>query len=158
MNRLSDFEIRPGETVLYRARTNRQWYRVVWKIISGLVIVLVANLVIFGIVSRWYEWLAIPILILTIMFSLGYVIEDLVRFYTSDFALSDLRFWTRGHPYAWSPAQEILLDDIDSLVYRREAVFLRRKSNRKVLVYMVPDGKALAKAFKEWQGKNHQTR
>lgn len=153
MNEPSAFEIHPGETILYRARHDHHWYLVAWKVLSGLIIVLVADLIVVGLVASWSDWLRIPLIGAVLLFSLGYVAEDILRLFIGDYVLTDQRFWTRAAPYAWSPTQDIPLDEIDSLSYRRDAIFLHRKGQRKLQVYLFPDGKLLAQAYKQATGK-----
>jgi len=160
--RLPSFEARSGETVLCQTRPNRKWYAVAWKIVSGLVGISLLTFVGFilffepvrgllaGILPAEAAAVSAQLLCLGIVPVLisAWAAEDVARTYTGEFILTDQRLWVRGSPYAWSQS-EIPLEDIASMIYRREAVFLRQKSSRKLQVHMFSGAKAFVKAYEK---------
>jgi hypothetical protein len=154
MNPQPEFEIHPGETILFRARPNRKWPLVAWKIFCGLLILPMAAFTLLAIGSRWATWLLTLAVALTSLLLLGYFVEDVARLFTGDCLLTDQRFWSKGYPYAWSRAKEIPVAEIESMTYRRDALFLRLKTSRKLQVYILADGKLLSQAFLQVSGKD----
>jgi hypothetical protein len=164
--RLPIFETQPGETVLYRTRPNRKWYAVGWKIAGGLLSVFLITLVGFalfaepaaGLLARLLSVqtaaLVVQLLCLGVVPLLvtAWVVEDVIRAYTGEFILTDRRLWVRGSPYAWSQ-NETALGDITAITCRRDAVFVRQKSTRKLQVHMFSGGKAFVKAYDKFLGE-----
>ncbi|HEX7541104.1 MAG TPA: hypothetical protein VF352_03155 [Anaerolineales bacterium] len=88
-----------------------------------------------------------------ISFLPAWVAEDVACTFISGFILTDQRIWIRGSPYAWSQSATPL-EDIASLTYRRDAIFIRQKSTRKIQVHMFSDGKLFVKACEQFAGKS----
>ncbi len=162
-----EFQPWPGEKILYRAVSNHKWYVIAWKIASGIVGVAIFTILV-------YAWLTDPTerflgsflpawaaTLLTRVFCLGlfplggiaWVAEDVACAFIGEFILTDQRIWVRGSPYAWSQSATPL-EDIASLAWRRDAVFIRQKSTRKVQVYMFSDGESFVKAYERFVGKS----
>jgi len=154
MSPQSEFEIHPGETILFRARPNRKWPLVAWKIFSGLLVLPMAAFTLLAIGSRWATWLLILAVALTSLLLLAFFVEDIARLFTGDCLLTDRRFCSKGYPYAWSRAKEIPVAEIEAMTYRRDALFLRLKTNRKLQVYVLADGRLLAQAFQQARDKD----
>jgi hypothetical protein len=160
--RLPSFEARSGETVLCQACPNRQWYAVAWKIVSGLVgisLLTLAGFILFSdpatgllagflpaeVATGLSQFLCLGLFPLLVT---AWAAEDVARTFTGEFILTDQRLWVRGSPYAWSQS-EIPLEDIASMVYRRDAVFVRQRSTRKLQVHMFAGAKAFVKAYEK---------
>ena len=166
MKKLPTFEISAGEKVLYETIERRPWYVTAWKIAGDSITVVMLTVISWFLFSEWLTELLQNILsltsasILTKFICLGLVpllvtawaTEDVARTFTGKFVLTDQRLWVRGSPYAWN-VTETPLHDIDSLTFRRDALFIRLKSSRKLLVHMLPDGKLVAKVYKDSLGK-----
>jgi len=164
--KLPSFELRAGETVVYQTLGHRPWYIVGWKVLGGVITIVLLSVIFWFIFSEPATGFLSNILptgiasVLTQILCLGLIPilvaawagEDVVRTFTGKFVLTDKRLWVRGSPYAWN-VTEIPLDDIDSLTFRRDAIFIRRKSSRKILVHMLPDGKLLSKVYKDFTAK-----
>ena len=164
--RLPSFEAQPGETVLYRTRPNRKWYAVVWKIFGGLLAIFLVTLVGFvlfaepaagllaGLLSVQTAALIVQLLCLGVvpLLAAAWAVEDVARTFTGEFILTDRRLWVRGSPYAWS-RNETPLEDIAAMTCRRDAVFVRQKSTRKLQVHMFSGSKAFVKAYEELTAK-----
>jgi hypothetical protein len=164
--KLPFFELQSGETVLYQTIGHRSWYAIGWKVIGGLITIVLLTVISWFIFSEPATGLLLNILptaavsVLTQILCLGlvplliaaWVTEDVARTIVGRYVLTDKRLWVRGSPYAWN-STETPLDDIDSLTFRRDAVFIRRKSDRKIIVHMLPDGKLLAKVYKDFLAK-----
>jgi len=162
MKKLPAFEISAGEKILYETIERRPWYSTAWKIAGDSIAVGMLTVISWLAFSVWIDGLLLNFLsptlasILTKVLCLGLVpllvtawaAEDVARIFTGKFVLTDQRLWVRGSPYAWN-ATETPLNDIESLVFRRDALFIRLKSSRKLLVHMLPDGKLLAKVYKD---------
>jgi hypothetical protein len=164
--KLPSFEAQPGETVLYQTRPNRRWYAVAWKIVGGLLAVFLVSLVGFvlfaepaagllaGLLSAQTAALVVQLLCLGIvpLLAAAWTVEDVARTFTGEFILTDRRLWVRGSPYAWSQ-NETALEDIAAMTCRRDAVFVRQKSTRKLQVHMFSGSKAFVKAYEEFTSK-----
>jgi hypothetical protein len=162
MNKLPPFEISAGEKILYETHERRPWYITAWKIAGAFITIVMLTVISWFLFSVWINGLLLNILtptlasVLTKVLCLGLVpllvtawaAEDVARIFTGKFILTDQRLWVRGSPYAWN-VTETPLNEIESLVYRRDALFIRLKSSRKLLVHMLPDGKLLAKVYKD---------
>jgi hypothetical protein len=81
------------------------------------------------------------------------VAEDLTCTFIGEFILTNQRIWVRGSPYAWSQSATPL-EEIASLTWRRDAIFIKQKSTRKTQVHMISDGKLFVKAFEQFVGKS----
>lgn len=84
--------------------------------------------------------------------ALAWLAENMASVLIGEFILTNQRIWIRGSPYAWSQG-ETQLDDIASLTWRRDAVFIRQKSTRNLQVHMFSDGKLFVKAYEQFIGK-----
>ena len=152
------------QTILYHAMPNRKWYVSAWKIISGVVIVVILTLIVNSLLASLTDSALNSFLpaqfagLLTKLLYLGiiplgaasWVIEDIASTYFGEFILTDQRIWIRGSPYAWSQS-DIPLEDISSLTWRRDAVFIRQKSTRKIQVLIFPEGKLFVQAYKNYR-------
>jgi hypothetical protein len=160
--KLASFELQPDENVLYQTLGHRPWYAIGWKVFSGVITIVLLTVIFWFIFSGPVTGSLSTILpttlasVLTRILCFGlipvlvtiWVAEDVARTFTGKFVLTDKRLWVRGSPYAWN-VTETLLNDIDSLTFRRDAIFIRRKSIRKLIVHMLPDGKLLDKVYKD---------
>jgi hypothetical protein len=161
-NNRNAFVRRSGETILARYDSRPAWYAIAWKCLSGLVIIILpsaaAFLLFYALLWGWligflsegfasfiagFLFFAIVPLLLT-----AWVVEDLVRFLTGGYVLTDQRFWVKASPWAWSQ-EEIPLEDIKAMVHRHEAVFIRRRSKKNPQVCMLAGGKELVRVFNE---------
>ncbi len=162
------FQLNPSESILYRSQPSRQWYKLAGRI--GVEILEVAIFIFLSYItltsvgtfilgtflpagladglSRVIFQGIVPILIL------AWFAEDTARIFTSELILTSQRIWTKGSPYAWTSERETPLADIQSLVARREAVFMRLKSTRKVQVLMFPHGKQIVEAYTQFIQKS----
>jgi len=166
---LVQFQIHPGETILLRITPNNQWYILTWKIGSGLAgIALLAFIVFFllgdptrsAALSFLPAWLASQVtkiiyLGLVPLAGLAWVAAEIASIYLGEFILTDRRIWVRGSPYAWSQS-DTMLEDIDSMTWRRDALFIRRKSARGLQVHMFPGGKQAVKIYEQLTGKSER--
>jgi hypothetical protein len=167
---LDEFVQQTGEKILYRSRPNHAWYLIAGKILIGLVEITALTVILDVMLSggtRTFLAGHIPdslanvlVIILFLglvpLLSTAWVAEDIVRVYVNEYILTDRRLWVKGSPYAWSQG-EILLEDIASMTFRRDAVFVRQKSNRKVQVHLISDGKLFVKAYEQFTGKNRKS-
>ena len=163
----SEFQLQPKEDLLYRTNPNRKWYVFVWKICSGIVGIIILTFIIFTLLANPTEGALISFLpvwaahLLTNLLYLGllplatltWVAEDVVCTYTGEFILTDQRIWVRGSPYSWSQS-ETPLENIASLTWRRDAIFIKQKSTNKLQVHMFPDGKLIVKAYDQFLGRS----
>jgi|GEM_PF-1524774 len=162
-----EFHPQPGESILYRITTNRKWYVIAWKISSGVVGIIVLTFIIYGLFAGPTETAFITFLpawaasLLTRSLYLGpvplvavaWVAEEVACTLTGEFILTDQRIWVRGSPYAWSQ-NAIPLEDIASLTWRRDAIFMKQKSSRKIQVHIFSEGKLFVKAYEQFTGKS----
>jgi hypothetical protein len=160
---LIEFSAQPGENILYRTIPNRKWYVISWKIISGgigaTILTLILNSLLAGITSSalsriidlMFSRLLTNFLFLGVipLFAAAWVIEDLVSTFIGDFVLTDQRIWIRGSPYAWSLIITPL-EDVSSLAWHRDAVFIRQRSTHKIQVHMFSEGKLFAKTYQDF--------
>lgn len=157
---LPDFSPQKDECVVYQLLPDQTWYLLAWKAIADLFVAAVLTAVAFAIffsplsnllstilpaqsaefISLLISMVVIPLLLLT------WAVEDIFRAYVGKLVLSDQRLWVRGTPYAWS-FREIPIEDISSMYFRHNAIFIRRKSTRKILVHMDSDGEELIQAY-----------
>jgi len=82
----------------------------------------------------------------------AWVAEDVACTFIGEFILTNQCIWVGGSPYAWSQSATPL-EDIASLTWRRDAIFIRQKSTRKIQVHMFSDGKLFLKAYEQSTGK-----
>lgn len=162
-----EFQPQPGESILYRTTPNRKWYVIAWKIGSSVVGITILTFIIFTLLEgpteaafisflpAWAASLLIKSLYLGLfpLAAAAWVAEDVACTFISEFILTDQRIWVRGSPYAWSQSVTPL-EDIASLTWRRDAIFIKQKSNRKIQVHMISDGKLFVKAFEQFIGKS----
>jgi hypothetical protein len=163
---ISKFQIQSGESILYRATSNSKWYVLAWKIGSGLVGIVILTLLLFSLlanptVSVLTHFLPLRVatilsntlfLILIPLVAASWVMNDIACTFVGEFVLTDQRIWVRGSPYAWS-YRSTPLEDIASLTWRRDAIFLKQNSSRKIQVHMFSDGKLFVKAYDQFTGK-----
>jgi hypothetical protein len=96
-----------------------------------------------GIISQILCLGIAPLLLLA-----GFV-EDITQTIRCEVVLTGKRIWIKASPYAWTPGQDIYLSDIKSLTFRRDAIFIRQHSSGKLQVHMLPDSRAIAKAYEQ---------
>jgi hypothetical protein len=163
----SPFKLQTGETILYQTQPLRTWYALVWRILSNLLGTALLVLLLYVFLSGPTAALlgkALPANLATLvsqslflggvpLLALAWVVEESFGAFRGMLVLTDRRMWVRGSPYAWSQG-ETPLEDIASLTYRREGIFVRRKSTRKIQVHMVPEGKLVVKAYTDYIGKS----
>ncbi len=160
--KILSFQPRLGENILFHSQHNRKWYAIAWKIITG---VLGIGMLTFIIVALFEgvgedilanflpEAIAKPISysmcigVLPLLITLWYV-DEVARLFTGEYILTDQRIWIKGSPYSWSRF-EVPLDDIESMTFRRDSIFLRQKSNRKMHIHMIADGKHFFKTYQQ---------
>jgi hypothetical protein len=164
---IEEFVSQPGETILFRTTPNTKWYVYVWKIISGIVGIIILTFIINSLLSGPTEIALISFLppwaahaVSTILYlglfplaALAWVVEDIAGTIIGEFILTDQRIWVRGSPYAWNRS-DTHLDDIASLNWRRDAMFLQKKSTRRIQVHMFSEGKLFVKAYDQFVGKS----
>lgn len=164
--KISKFEVRSGEILLFRTVPNRKWYIITWKIVSGGVGVATLTFIAFLMFAGSTESVFISILpvwlanVLTKFLYLrliplattAWVIEDMACTYIGEFILTDQRIWIRGSPHSWSQSVTPL-EDIFSLTWRRDAIFIKQKSTHKIQVHMFSDGKLFAGAYQQFIDK-----
>lgn len=162
------FQLQPGETILYRTTPDHKWYALAWKIAIGIAGVALLTFILYGLLGAPTQnavlaflpiWLAslltkILYLLLVPLAGVAWVITDLASSYTGVFILTDRRIWVRGSPYAWDQS-ETALEDIASMTWRRDTIFIRRKATRGVQVHMFPEGKQIVKTYQQWTGKKN---
>ncbi|MDP2993919.1 MAG: hypothetical protein Q8N46_02225 [Anaerolineales bacterium] len=162
-----EFQPQPGESILYRTTPNRKWYVIAWKIGSSVVGITILTFIIFTLLKgpteaafisflpAWAASLLIKSLYLGLfpLAAAAWVAEDVACTFIGEFILTDQRIWVRGSPYAWSQSVTPL-EDIVSLTWRRDAIFIKQKSNRKIQVHMISDGKLFVKAYEQFAGKS----
>jgi hypothetical protein len=164
--KISKFEVRSGEILLFRTVPNRKWYVITWKIVSGGVGIATLTFIAYLMLAGSTESAFISILpvwvanVLTKFLYLGliplattaWVIEDMACIYIGEFILTDQRVWIRGSPYAWSYSVTPL-EDISSLNWRRDAIFIKQKATHKIQVHMFSNGKLFVRAYQQFVGK-----
>jgi hypothetical protein len=162
---IAKFLPQPEEKILYRTIPNRKWYVYIWKIISGVVGIAIMTFIIFSLLAAPTEktlasflptgvartMTDILYLGLLPLIAIAWVAEEAFSTFIGEFILTDQRIWTRGSPYFWSQ-NETPLNDIASLTWRRDAIFLKQKSTRKVQVHMFSEGKLFVKAYEQLIG------
>jgi alpha-glucosidase (family GH31 glycosyl hydrolase) len=84
---------------------------------------------------------------------LAWVAEDLASTYLGEFILTDQRICVRGSPYAWSQSNT-KLEDIASMIWRRDTIFIRKKSVRRLQVHVFSEGKQIVRTYEQLTGKN----
>jgi hypothetical protein len=163
----NSFQLNQDESILYRSSPPWKWYSLVWRI--GLELIEVAIFMLFSFTALTilagsllasflrtdlaealsrilFQYIA-PTLVV------AWVAEDIARVFTSELILTDQRIWTRGYPYAWTWEREIPLSDVKSMSFRRDALFIHLRSTRKTQVHLLPDGKQIANAYKQFTGR-----
>jgi hypothetical protein len=162
-----EFKIHPGENILYHATPIRKWYVITWKIFSDAAIAIILSLIIHSLLAGITESALTSVLpaifarVLTQILFLGVIplgitswaVEDVASTLTGEFILTDQRIWIHGSPHAWSQS-DTLLEDISSLTWHRDAIFVRNKSSRKIQVHMFSEGKLFAEAYKQYVGRS----
>jgi hypothetical protein len=165
---VNTFNQKPDETILYRSQPYRKWYDFAWRL--GLTLFEVAIFILFSVtafmslagallskflspemaamISGIIFKDAAPVLII------AWFAEDTARTFISELVLTNQRLWTKGSPYAWTRSWETPLDNIRSMTYRRDALFVRLKSTRRTLVHMLADSKHVVEAFTQYTGSD----
>jgi hypothetical protein len=163
----NQIQIHPGETILYRITSNNKWYIIIWKIGSGIAGIALLVFILFSLLGdptqsaassflpAWLASLLTKILYLGLvpLTGLAWVAEDLASTYLGEFILTDQRIWVRGSPYAWSQS-DTKLEDIASMIWRRDAIFIRKKSVRGLQVHVFSEGKQIVRTYEQLTGKN----
>jgi hypothetical protein len=162
-----EFQPQPGESILYRTTPNHKWYVIAWKISSGVVGITILTFIIYGLLAgpteaafisflpAWAASLATRSLYLGLfpLTAVAWVAEEVACTYIGEFILTDQHIWVRGSPYAWSQ-NATPLEDIASLTWRRDAIFIKQKSSQKIQVHIFSDGKLFVKAYEQFTGKS----
>jgi hypothetical protein len=163
---IKEFQSQPGEMILYRTTRNHKWYIIAWKIVSGLIGFVILTIVLFSMLAgstesafttflpAWAAGLLTKFLFLGLvpLASTAWVVEDLANTIIGEFILTDQRIWMRGSPYVWSQISTPL-EDISSLTWHRDAIFIKQKSTRKLQVHMFSEGKLFVEAYQQLVGK-----
>ena len=161
------FKPHPNEIILYRVTPNNKWYVIAWKICSGIAVIALLTFILFSLLGNptqkasssilpfWLASLLTKILYLGLVPLVGvaWVTEDIASIYIGDFILTDQRIWVRGSPYAWSQS-DTALEDIASMTWRRDAIFIHQKSVRGIQVHMFAEGKHIVKAYEQLTKKD----
>ncbi len=164
------FALKPEEAILYRSLPVRKWVDVALRIGLGIIEVVAFGLVSFTALTSLATGLLgkmlpadVANLIGRILFQaiapllvIGWLVEDTARIFSSELILTTQRIWTRGHPFAWTREREIPLNDIKSMTFRRDSLFIHLRSTRKTPVYGLADGKQIIKAFTQFTGKTEE--
>jgi hypothetical protein len=167
MDMTMPFQLNPGESILYRSSPSLKWYALAWRIGVEVLEVAVFILISFtaltnlskGILARFLP--AGPTDMLSLILFQGFTpllvlvwfAEDTFRIFTFELILTNQRIWTKGSPFAWTPARETPLSDIKSMSSRHDALFVRLKSTKKRQMHVLSDGKQIVKAFVQFTGK-----
>jgi hypothetical protein len=163
----SPFQQNPGESILFRSQPSKTWYVLAGRIGIGileLIIFIFISITAFTNLLNFLLASLIPIPladgISRILFQgiapvlvAAWFVEDTFSIFISELVLTDQRLWTRGTPYAWTPAHDISLSDIKSMTLRRDAIFMRLTNSKKTQVLMTSDAKDLVKMFRQFTGK-----
>ena len=163
----SSIQLNSGETILYSSQPSRRWYAIAWKVVIGLIEVIIffvfsvtALTTLLNALLSTFLPSGIADLMSKITFQgiapflvAAWFVEDTARIFTSELVLTSQRFWSRGSPYAWTPAREIPLSGIKSISFRREAIFIHLTTTKKPQVHMAADAKQIVKAFEQYTGK-----
>ncbi len=161
------FELRPDENILYHATPNRKWYIIAWKIFSGIVVIGFLLTVVYAFaveptqkafisfMPAWAAGLLTKILYLGLLPLAGgaWFAEDIACTLLGEYVLTNQRIWIRSSPYAWSQSS-IPLDNISSLFWRRDAIFIKQKFTKKIQVHMISDGNLFVKTYEQYIGKS----
>ena len=161
------FQLNPEESILYRSQPSRQWYVLAWRIGGGILevfIFMLLSLISFTSIAKTGLATFLPLALaeglsrvifqgIVPLLIIAWFAEDTARIYTSEFILTSQRLWTKGSPYAWTSGQEILLADIHSMSTRRDAVFIRLKTTKKVQVMVFPNGRQIVESYTQFTQK-----
>ena len=159
---INQFQLLAGENILYRTIPNTKWYVVTWKIVSGIAIIALFTFILNALLADptqnglqsflpgWFASLLTNYLYLVLVPLLGalWVCEGILTLFNAEFILTDKRIWVRGSPYVWNQS-EVRLEDILSMTWRRDAIFIQLKSKRGLQVHMFAGGKSIVKAFQQ---------
>ena len=155
------FQLNPDESILYRSRPSHQWYMVAWRIGLGLleaILFIFLSFISFTNIGKALLGTFLPLSIadgLSRLVFQGIVpvlivvwfAEDIARIFTSEFILTNQRIWTKGSPYAWDRGHTIPLAEIKSMSARRDAIFIRLTSFKKIQVHTFPNGRQIVEAY-----------
>jgi hypothetical protein len=158
-----EFQSQPREDILYRTTSNHQWYVIIWKITSGAACITIftflinsllavpINSVLMSILPDWAASLVTKFLYLGLfpLSASAWITDDIAGAFTGEFILTNQRIWIRGSPHAWSQS-ETQQKDIASVTCRRDAIFIKLKSDKKIQVHMFADAKLFMLAFKRF--------
>ncbi len=158
--------IHPGENILYHATPVKKWYVITWKIMSDAAIAIIFSFIIHSLLSGITESALVSVLsavfagILSKVLFLGLIplgitawaVEDIACTLIGEFIFTNHRIWIHGSPHAWSQS-DTPLEDISSISWHRDAIFVRQKSTRKIQVHMFPESKLFADAYKQYIGR-----
>lgn len=161
------FQPIPGENIHYRAEQAHDWYLIAWKIVVGLVGFTFLTFILFELLGApaqhslaaflpgWVAEILTKFMFLGLLPAAGlaWIAEDVTSMFNGELILTDQRIWVRGSPYAWSQF-ETPLADITSVAWRRDAVFIRQKSTRKMHILIFGEGKYFVKAYNELLGRS----
>ena len=153
------------ENILYCTTANHKWYVIMWKIFSSILGIFILTFIIYSLLANPTEIFLSSFFPSSIAHGLtdtlymgliplagiAWAIEDIASVFIGEFILTDHRIWVRGSPYFWSQS-ETQMDDIVSLRWRRDALFIKQKSTRKIQVHMFSDAKSFAKAYEQFKG------
>jgi len=165
-----EFKPLMGESTLFRTTPNRKWFAIAWNITSGVLGIAIVTFLLFSFLANPTENLlssflpvAVAKLITKFLFlgliplaGIAWVVEDTMCTFIGEAILTNQRIWMHGSPYAWSQSS-IPLEDISSLTSRRDAIFIKQKSTRKILVQMVSDSKTFVQTYRQFIGKSKTT-
>jgi len=161
----SNFELQPGERLLYQTHPNRKWYALTWRLVVGVLEIGLVSFIVGALLLQPVDGLLVRFLpaglaggvadvlfyaLVPLLMAL-WVAEDFATLITSEFVLTDRRVWMKGTPYSWNEEQ-VPIEEVSSMTSRRDAVFVRTKTERKLFVLMISDGKQFVKAYNQFLG------
>ena len=168
-NKTTDsFQLKPGETILYRSIHSWKWYALTGRIGLEVLEVAIFMLISFtaltslsvGLLGRFLP-VSLADTLSRIIFQgiaplviLAWLIEDITRIFTGALILTDQRVWTKGFPYAWIRSRETSLEDVKFMVSHRDALFIHLRSTKKPQVHILSDSKQIVKAYTQFSGRS----
>lgn len=153
----------PGEKILFRTTQNTKWYLLATKTVTSILSLGVLLFVGYSFLAEPAERVLTSFLpvatsrgVINLVFlgllpliALAWVVQDLAASCIAEIILTDQRLWVKGSPYYWSQNQ-IVSKDITYMTWRRDAVFIRQKTSRRMQVHMFPQGKMLVEAYNQF--------